>query len=343
MIDLAVVQPPDPDLSGYQGFVHRLLVTPEAIYAIGGSYHRPVLLCSTDRGHSFARWNTPQTPGLRNICVVEDAVWIIGEYGLFAITTDGGATWERREFPKGTRGTDCLYSIVRDASGRFWICGDEGLVLRSKTRAGKTFATLPTRTTGRMLHMYIDPETDRPWLLDTTGMVQRFTGTKFVEVGVPALEKKQGLTAIVRTPSKAFVVIGDGGVLLRSDTGSKWKRISSGTRRALTSIAVTKFGIFAVGFEGVILVSHDDGRTFMRVGVKTTTRLWSVAEVGNTVLIGGDHEVVYRIETPALATLLHDAFVERDPTIAALALHVRDGHTGADLVLEDALRERGYY
>ena len=65
----------------------------DAIYAIGGTYQAPTLLVSGDRGRSFEEWITPPTSGLRGVCAIDGAVWIIGEYGLCAVTRDRGATW----------------------------------------------------------------------------------------------------------------------------------------------------------------------------------------------------------------------------------------------------------
>jgi photosystem II stability/assembly factor-like uncharacterized protein len=321
------------------GFLHQIAVTPAAIYAIGGTYHAPTLLCSTDRGRSFAAWNTPKTPGLRGVLAVDDAVWIIGEYGLVAYTRDAGARWTKVELPAGD-GTSCLYCIARDEAGRFWISGDDGTLFRSTTRTGKTYEAISTRVSGRMLCFWLDRRGGTPWALDTTGAVQRLVGSRF-----EVLEQRaKPLCRIQRTAAGTLIVVGDGGIALRSaDDGATWKKVPSRVRGALTELSLTRFGAIVVGFDGVVLFSHDDGRTLARVETSMTGRLWSIADAGDAILVGGEEGVVYRISNRELARVLHAAYAEREPAIAALAAAVMDGVEGAEQVLGDALSERGLY
>jgi photosystem II stability/assembly factor-like uncharacterized protein len=321
------------------GFLHQLHVTQEAIYAIGGTYHAPTLLCSNDRGRSFVPWKTPKTPGLRGLLVVDDAVWIIGEYGLVAYTRDAGASWTRVPLPDVV-GRTCLYCIARDESGRFWISGDDGTLFRSATPSGKTYEVISTRTSGRMLCFWQDRRDGTPWALDTTGAVQRLVKDRFEIVE----QRAKPLCRIQRTAAGTLIVVGDGGIVLRStDDGGTWKKIPSRVKGALTELSLTRFGIIVVGFDGVVLFSHDDGRTFARVETSMTDRLWSIVDVGDAILVGGEAGAVYRIPNRELARVLHAACADRDPAIAALAAAVRDGVEGAEQVLGDALAERGSY
>ncbi len=325
------------------GFVGQIVVGQDAIYATGGTYHAPTLLCSTDRGGSFARWSTPVTSGLRGLHVIDGAVWIVGEYATAAVTRNRGGTWTKLALPK-TSGTSCLYCINRDLAGKVWITGDEGLVLRTKSAVGRTFAAIPTMTTGRMLCLWFDTRDSTPWLLDTTGTIQRYDGKRFVALDVPALRTKKPLNLIARTPSGTLLVVGDGGIVLRSgNDGKTWKKIAVNTRVDLSQLALTRFGIMIVGFEGTVLASHDDGRSFAPVATSMTGQLWSIADAGDAVLIGSDDGLVYRLPNRELAVMLHAAYADRDPTLAAVALAVREGAEGGELVLEDALRERGLY
>ena len=336
-LEATVIHPRTREL----GFLHQILVAPDAIYAIGGTYHKPTLLVSSDRGRSFELWKTPPSSGLRGMRVVDGAVWIIGEYGLFAYTRDRGATWTKVKLPK-TSGTTCMYCVDRDAAGRIWVTGDDGMILRSKARTGKSYDVMPTKTTGRMLCLWLDSRDGLPWLLDTTGTVQRFNGKAFVVVDIRG-RTKQPLCQIKRTAAGTLIVVGDGGVVLRSETdGATWKRITAPTKLGIPQFALTRFGIILVAFDGLV-VSHDDGRTLARVETTMVGKLWSIADAGDAVLVGGEEGVIYRISNAELARLLHAVYADRDATLAALAATVRDGVDGADLVLEDALRERGLY
>jgi hypothetical protein len=64
---------------------------------------------------------------------------------------------------------------------------------------------------------------------------------------------------------------------------------------------------------------------------------------GDGVLIGGDAGRIYRIANAELARMMAAAYTGRDDRIAALANEVAARAEGAEMVLEDALRERGLW
>jgi len=334
--------PPDLRL----GYIGHLVVRGAEVFAVGGTYHSPTLLHSTDHGATFAAWPPPRTSGLRDLYLDEQRTWVVGEYGCIAHTSDAGATWKRVK----TESHSCLYAIERDAKGQLWITGDDGLVMRSATRAGRSFTRIPTRTHGRVLALYLDPKTDHPWILDSTGTLQRWNGKKFVTVELPALRTKHSLNRIVRTPSGALIVTANGGAVLRSNNdGGTWKKIATHVRAELETVVVTRYGTFVAGDNGTLLVSYDDGRTFTVVeslrGAGLRGHLWSIANVHGAnvpggILIGGDNGDIFRIAATELAKLMHAATAGKDEVLAALALRIQDGDDGAEMVLEDALRER---
>jgi photosystem II stability/assembly factor-like uncharacterized protein len=323
------------------GYVGHLVVRDAEVFAVGGTYHSPTLLHSTDHGVTFSAWATPRTSGLRDLCLDGARTWVVGEYGCIAHTKDAGTAWKRVK----TESNACLYAIERDAKGLFWITGDDGLVLRSLTKGGRTFERVPTRTAGRVLALYFDPKDANPWLLDSTGALQRWNGKKFVVVEIAALRTKHSLNRIVRTPSGALIVTANGGAVLRSSNdGASWKKIATHVRTELETVVVTRYGIFVAGDNGTLLVSYDDGRTFTVIeslrGAGLRGHLWTIANVKDAILIGGDNGDIFRIPAPELAKLMHAATTGKDEVLAALALRIIDGDEGAEMVLEDALRER---
>ena len=338
------------------GFLGSIVVRDSRVWAVGGTYHKPTCLYSGDGGHSFVRWTTPQTPGLRDVHIEDETVWVVGEYGTIAKTTDG-ATWK---VTKIEGATGCLYAIERDAQGRLWILGDDGLVLRSRT--GRRFQRIPNHSSTRLLNVFV--ESTCVWILDSGGMLQRSRGPSggdrsggtlaganpaggsksFAEIPVLAMRAKRPLTCIERTPARTLLLTGDGGLVLRStNDGVSWKKIAIDVRADLEKIFITRYGIFVIGDRGTLLVSHDDGRTFAMVESAMQGHLWSIAAVGSDLLVGGEQGVIYRLPRAELALVLRAAYEHRDPVLADLASRMRDGDEGAELVLEDALRERGLW
>ncbi|HEU0034621.1 MAG TPA: YCF48-related protein [Kofleriaceae bacterium] len=326
---LETVHAPSQD----HGYIGNLVVAPAGdVFAIGGTYHRPTLLHSSDGGHTFEPWSVPQASGLRDVLVDGDRVWIVGEYGIIAHTIDRGATWQSRK----VAATPCLYSIARDGRGRTWITGDGGLVLRSR---GDRFARVDNHSGTRVLGVWIDPADGMPWLYDSGGMLQRWQRKQFVVVALAAMKRTRPLTNLLRTPAGTLIVTADDGLILRSSTdGASWKRVAVPTKASFETIALTPFGIFVVGDRGTLLVSHDDGKQFRELATGLTSHLWSIAMTDDGVLIGADAGAIYRLDVPALAGILRDGHARS--VISDLASRVHDGEPGARLVLEDALRER---
>jgi len=330
---LAVTAIAGPD--NRHGYIGSLVASGDRVFAVGGTHHRPTCLVSEDRGRSFAAWTPPSAPGLRDVHVDGDTVWVVGEWGLIARTTDGGATWTRSN---RSSETGCLYVIDADRLGRKWVLGDRGLVLRA-SRNGKKFVKVDNRSTHRMLYLLL--EGNDVWILDSGGMLQRNRGRGFEEVRLAAMRTARPLCALIRSPARTLLLLGDRGLILRSSNdGASWKKISIASRNDLEKIAVTRYGIFVVGDAGSLLVSHDDGRSFQGLDTAMTDHLWSILAIDGDLLIGGNHGQIWRIARRDLAELLCEVHTERDPVLAGLAARLRDGDIGADLVLEDALRER---
>jgi hypothetical protein len=85
---LTVVQP-----AGELGYVAGFAVTDDMIHIAGGtSAMVPMVLASSD-ARRFHRRTTPRELGLRGVAVLRDELWICGEFGQLARSSDHGATW----------------------------------------------------------------------------------------------------------------------------------------------------------------------------------------------------------------------------------------------------------
>ena len=325
------------------GYLSSLVADGDRVWAAGGTYYEPTIYCSEDRGHTFRSWNTPDTgPGLRSLHAEGDAVWVVGEMGLIARTTDRGATWTPLKRSTNPDGDECLYFIARGADRRLWILGDAGLILRGRTTKPNvaTFEEVAHLSKERMFYMLVEGSTT--WLLDNGGMLQRRTGGgTFEEVPLKAMRTRRPLCALARTPKRSLVLLGDGGLILRStNDGATWKKIPIDSRHNLEKLLVTRYGIFVVGGGGSLLVSHDDGESFQGLDTKVDTHLWSLLEIDGDLVIGGEEGKLWRVDRKDLAEVVRAAYATRDPVLADLAARLRDGDEGAELVLEDALKER---
>ncbi len=319
------------------GALFMLDVAGADVRAAGGTWHQPTLLVSADSGATFARWTPPPAPGLRDVLAHDGRVWVVGEGGVCAWTTDAGAKWTEVKLDTDS----CLYRVEPGLDGRLWVTGDDGVIWRITPKAKRhRIERVQTKAKGSVFQMFFDPHDGTPWLVDRSGTIQRGAGEGFRVVAAKAMRVKRPLCWLVRTRKRSLVVVGDGGMILRStNDGASWRKIPTHTRADLEHAIETMYGILVVGADGTLLASCNDGRTFLHVDTGHAAHLWSIAPVGSDVVIGGDNGAVYRIPAHELASVLA-AEHERDPVLAGLAARVRDGTPGAEMVLEDALRER---
>src|SRR5438874_4278703 len=84
--------------------------------AVGGQ-GRDLFLTSDD-GATFRAGHSPNG-GLRSAWTEPDGgIWVVGEYGYAARSSNGGATWEKISTGKWRKYQGpCLFGIVRDADG----------------------------------------------------------------------------------------------------------------------------------------------------------------------------------------------------------------------------------
>jgi photosystem II stability/assembly factor-like uncharacterized protein len=320
------------------GYIGKLVVHGNDVFATGGTYHKPVF-ASSSNGAAFVAHRTPSVSGLRDILVEGKRITAVGEYGYVAYTTSLGKQWRRLVADTNA----CLYAIERDAERRLWITGDDGLVLRSKP-GGAGLAAVPSKLGGRVLGAYVDPDSTKPWVFGTDGELARWDGKKFVVVPVPALKTKQSLNEMMRLPTKTLVIAANGGAIMRSrDDGATWTKSPTHVRTMIEGITATRYGVLAVGEKATLLVSYDDARSFTSVETTMEGHLWTVTPAGDGVLIGGDMGRIYRITNAQLARMMAVAYTGHDDRLAALAHEVQAGTDGAEMVLEDALRERGLW
>ncbi|MFO0674762.1 MAG: hypothetical protein U0235_34960 [Polyangiaceae bacterium] len=225
------------------------------VVAVGGQ-GRDLFLLADDGWHFRGKRSVGK--GLRNAWWNDHGIWVVGEYGYAARSTDGGATWEK--IPPGTSG--CLFGVVQDAEGVFWIAGDNGYVARA-TDGGVKFKKVKGvgESIGRIAATskgVLIPTDDPGYLYVARG--KEIAKTKIVT------EDAQGnctdLMAATVTPRGTIVTVGNKGTVIRlEDDGATFERVGVGASGLLTGVDVLADGrVIIVGASGGIYVSSDDAR-----------------------------------------------------------------------------------
>lgn len=266
------------------GYVAGFALGDHLLVAVGGtSSTSPMVLASSDARH-FEPRKTPRQLGLRDVLVVDDVLWVCGEYGQLAISRDTGATW--RVIDTGTDA--CLFALARAPDGAVWVVGDHGYAARV---VGERVERVSLGTSARLAAVYALRE--ELVVLGCDGVVYRWRDGEVVRSSTGA---SRPLTALALTRLGSWILVGDGGFIGRSPDGAWWSRVKSGAELDLEAVCTLADGrLVAVGDRGTILISSDDGRTWTASEHDLDAHLWSVQRFGPGVLIGGDRGLVAKL------------------------------------------------
>jgi photosystem II stability/assembly factor-like uncharacterized protein len=274
------------------GHIGAFAIGGGGIVAAGGSTAAPTVLASAN-ARDFEALRPPRELGLRDVAIVDDAVWICGEYGQLAWSRDRGATWRIVE-----TGTDvCLFALEVGPDGTLWVVGDRGY-------AARVVDDRPERielgTAARLAAAYALG--DRMLVLCGDGVLRTW---RRGEVGTIATGATRLVSAFARTRRGTWIVVGDGGFIARSPDGTWFARGASGVDVDLEAIGVLDDGrVVVVGDRGLVLVSSDDGRTWKPHPTETDAHLWAVERHGYALLIGGDGGLVMQLEGNAFEQIV---------------------------------------
>lgn len=248
----------------------------DLLYLVGGTYHKPTLLVSSDAVHFYKR-PTPDKPGLRSLLVTGERMYVCGEYGGLFVSEDNAKTWDEIE----TDTNACLFALTRDVAGALWVVGDEGFVMRSED--GDDWEAIDIGYEKRIQSVY--SINDTLWFACEDALIRRDADGSLTTV----LETKAPLTDMILSTKHGFFVSGDKGQLWRStDRGESFEPLKVvGEDIDLEAVAHGPGGVFVVGSKGTILHSTD-GAKFAFIEVDSRDHFFSASPAGGGVLVGGE-------------------------------------------------------
>lgn len=275
-VELSILHAP----SSKHGYVSSIVVTDQAIVAMGGLSRNPLVLASSDGQHVHRR-STPEY-GLRGSAAFDDGVFVVGEFGTMLHSSNAGEEW--------VEGSDdhsgCLYSAVQ-VGDQLYASGDNGLLLRMELGSWGTPTVVETGCECRLLRVaHINGAL---YLLGGDGSLRRRSaeGGAFEVV----FEGSAPLTGLVATSKGTLMLSGDGGQLYRATNAAAFEAIETGVHEDFEGVHVWGERVLAHGGGGTLLISDDDGVSFSALkvpdGIGSRT-LWCTAAFGEGVVIGGD-------------------------------------------------------
>ncbi len=275
------------------GYLGDVFVDGDRIYATGGTHHCPTLLVSDDGAQSWRPLSTPAVPGLRTISRHGNALYLCGEYGTLGVSVDSGLTWTT--IPVGT--DTCLFELGRGADGSWWICGDNGVILRSTD--GIAFSRVPVDTDTRLLGIRVVDGIVH--VLGYDGTLRRWDGSTFTTITV---DEDTPLTDLIVTKAGTWLISADGGNVFRStDRGETWMAAAVPTGNDLEAMHEVPLGVLIVGNDGTLLFSDDDGETFCQIPTDLTGHLWTIVPFHQTFIVSGDRGAIWTLDVSPTATI----------------------------------------
>ena len=300
-LELTIVQPGGP-----LGYVAAFAITDELVHVAGGTSAELPIVMASSNARRFERLTTPRELGLRGIAVLRDEIWICGEFGQLARSSDRGASWT----VVPTRTDDCMFALAA-VGEELWVAGDRGFCVRIR---GDVLEPVELGTTSRLASVY--EHGSDVVIVCRDGVLRRWRDGAIQPISVGTATP---LTGLAITKRGTWIAVGDRGFITRSPDGAWFTRVASGTDADLESVALLSDGrIVVVGDRGTILVSSDDGRTWQPHASDLAAHLWSVTRFGDGVLIGGDGGLIARLAPPGDAAWADrpDVFGDRDAWIA---------------------------
>lgn len=185
----------------------------------------------------------------------ENEGFVVGAYGLFLCTTDGGKNWEdcasRIENFDGWH----LNSIASNGAGVLYIVGEKGVAFRSDDN-GDTWQTLESPYEGSYFGLLAPAKSDEVIIFGLQGKTFRSPdrGASWKKVNHKA---QTGIMDGVQFNSSGVILVGNSGAILTShDDGSTFKLQSTATRKHIVAIEKLPNGkLVFVGQGGVTLGS----------------------------------------------------------------------------------------
>lgn len=215
-----------------------------------------------------------------------DRLVAVGERGHILLSTDQGASW--RQVPVPTQAL--LTAVTLGNGGSAWAVGHDSVILRS-TDGGETWEVV-----------YRDPEANQPlfdvfFLDDQRGFAVGAYGV-FLESGdggatwEPRIifDGDNHLHHVARFPSGALLIVGERGLILRSDDqGANWRELPSPYHGSLFgSLPVDDRVLLVFGLRGHAFRSADGGTTWQEVVTHTTAMLTDACSFADgRILISG--------------------------------------------------------
>ena len=195
-----------------------------------------------------------------------------GESGKMYRTGNGGSAW----VPVPASTAESITGFYLFAPSVLYVTGTNGYIARSFDSGGTWDSNIATNTSENLKDVtYFDYQVG--FAIGDNGQISWTNGGNTWE-NLPKLTD-QDLKALAKLDSTTSVIVGDGGVILKSEDMAKtWRIINSGVSENLNSVDFWDENIgMIVGDNGLTLQTKDGGESWLKIESGTVRDLNSVS------------------------------------------------------------------
>jgi len=199
----------------------------------------------------LAQEEGPSAPLLDVFFINEEQGFVVGTYGLFLITQDGGTSWQYAGQHLSNPDGYHLNKVFQTSSGELFLLGEAGLLLRSNDQ-GNSWNLEELSYEGSLFSM---AESDHLYLMGLRGSIfQRIQNGEWKQISLPV---QATINDAVVVAEKAYLV-GQGGALLQQ-TNTGFTEFSTRGLRSFSAVVAQQGQLVAVGEGGVSLIPLVEG------------------------------------------------------------------------------------
>lgn len=220
----------------------------------------------------WIRLNAGTSSNLWGVSIIdENNVWVVGDAGYYAHSSDGGMNWSG-----STSGSGSNYSVKFLNNNLGWMVGDYGYIQKT-TDGGSNWITQYTGV-GSIVNDICVYDSQKLWVfMSSNYMFYSSDG------GDNWTNKPYGLSSNIwdalQIDENTLFAVGVGGLILKTtDGGDNWNSITSGTTEDLWNVNFPTSQIgYISGANGVILKTTDGGNNWSQLASGFNNILYGLA------------------------------------------------------------------
>lgn len=241
---------------------------------------------------------------LLDVAMAGDRLLAVGERGHILVSTDRGDSW--RQVPVPTQAL--LTAVALGDGGRAWAVGHDSVILRSEDGGESWELVYSDPDANEPLFDVFFLDGDRGFAVGAYGVfMETHDGGRSWESRT-AFDGDNHLQHMARLPSGALVLVGERGLILRSDDGGEtFRQLPSPYHGSLfSSLPLDDRTILIFGLRGHSFRSSDGGATWREISTGTTGMLTDacrfpdgrilVSALGGVVLLSRDDGQSFAID-----------------------------------------------